>query len=487
VPVLLVLAFLFRDLILSIDLAQITVFVIGIASTPAAHALIFLIAAATLAVISLTTRRFGPTYGYAAVVIIAAPLALVAFHLLGTQRRLALLVVALLVTNLMPDAFFARLFATRRLRDGFMALGVGVAELFFFRRYLVWAFQARLGSRIAQANTVMAMLPAIILAAATVSICVGADPLTKVEQTLRMSSSTRILAYGDFNWIELDSTDQHLFVTGHGLPRLQRLDVANPEQGVLETSAETGGAQGFAYDPVAGELYVFNTDTHELLYFDATTLQEKRSIALPELSPGDPWIAVDPKTNTLTIASEADTETGTPFLVLNRSTGGVLDRRNLEAGNLLLRPDQSRLYLSFFRRSHRLLAYDLSTLSIAGEVTVPPHVDRMTDVASTNEILLASPAQSRIERYDAATLAPKGYIKSIFGVRVLAIDPLRHILFAGSLATGEVSTSDLATGRQLGRFYLGPWLRTIQVDPAHATAYISANGALYKLRYDQLR
>jgi hypothetical protein len=111
----------------------------------------------------------------------------------------------------------------------------------------------------------------------------------------------------------------------------------------------------------------------------------------------------------------------------------------------------------------------------------------MTDVASTNEILLASPAQSRIERYDAATLAPKGYIKSIFGVRVLAIDPLRHILFAGSLATGEVSTSDLATGRQLGRFYLGPWLRTIQVDPAHATAYISANGALYKLRYDQLR
>jgi DNA-binding beta-propeller fold protein YncE len=486
VPVLLVLVYLFKGLILSIDPAGITLFVIGIASTPFAHASIFLVGAAALAIAFLAARRLGPIYGYIASVIFTAILVLVAFYLLGTQRRMAILVVALVATNLMPDKVFDRLFATRRSRDGFMMFGVGVAELLVFRRYLAWAFQAGPGSHISQAGSLMAMTPAFVFAAVAASICVGADPLTGAEQAVRMPTTAQVLARGDFNGIELDSTGQYLFVTGHGVPRLRRLDIANPGHDVLETSVDTGGAQGFAYDPMARELYVFNTDTRQLLYFDAATLKEKRSIVLPDLSPGDPWIAFDPGTNTLTIASEADTEAGTPFLVLNRSTGAVLDRRNLEAGNLLLRSDESRLYLSFFRRDHRLLAYDLRKLSIAEDQTVPPRVDRMTYLPSTNEVLLASPEQSRILRYDGATLASQGYFESIFGVRVLAVDPVHHILFAGSLATGEVSATDLTTGRRMGRFYLGPWLRTIELDPTRATAYISANGALYELRYGQL-
>jgi DNA-binding beta-propeller fold protein YncE len=172
---------------------------------------------------------------------------------------------------------------------------------------------------------------------------------------------------------------------------------------------------------------------------------------------------------------------------VNRSTGKVVDRRQFEAGNLLLRPDTSRLYLSFFRRSHKLLAYDLRTLSVVDEVPVPQHVDRMAYVAKKNEILLASPAQSRIERFDATSLASKGNLKSIFGVRVLAIDRAHDMLFAGSFATGELSVTDLVTGRELGRFYLGPWLRTIQVDPARSIAYVSSNGAVYSLHYDKLQ
>ena len=314
-----------------------------------------------------------------------AALTIIAFHLLGTQRRLAGLVVAVLATNLMPDAVYERVLVTRRLRDGFMALSIGFAEFFFFRRYLAWAFQAMPGNWIVQTNTFGATVPAIVLAAATASMLVNTDTLTDVEQALRMPSSAQILAHGDFNGIELDVSGRYLFVTGHGVSRLRRLDVTKPAGDVLETSVETGGAQGFAYDPVAGELYVFNNNTNQLLYFDAATLQAKRSIAIPDLSPGDPWIAVDARTNTLTIASEADTRTGTPFFVLNRSTGEVLDRRDLEAGNLLLRPDKSRLYLSFYRRSHELVAYDLRTLSVAAEVTSPPRVDRMAYVASTNE------------------------------------------------------------------------------------------------------
>jgi hypothetical protein len=487
VPLLLGLLFLFRNSILAIDPERITLFVIELASTPAAHVLAFLAFFALFGIVCFAARRLGVSYGYVAAVVAIAAITMILFHLLGTQRRLMILVVVVAATNLMPDALYERLLVSRRLRDGFMNVAVGFSEFFFFRRYLVWTLGFVPVWQNARSSTLLAVIPGVAFSAATAALCIGASALTPLEQALRMSPAAHILAHGDTNWIELDASGQYLFVTGHGLPRLRRLDVAGSAGDAKEASVDTGGAQGFAYDPAAGEIYVYNTETHDLLYLDATTLQQKRSIALPELSSGDPWIAVDAKTNTLTIASEADSEAGTPFLVVNRSTGKVVDRRQFEAGNLLLRPDTSRLYLSFFRRSHKLLAYDLRTLSVVDEVPVPQHVDRMAYVAKKNEILLASPAQSRIERFDATSLASKGNLKSIFGVRVLAIDRAHDMLFAGSFATGELSVTDLVTGRELGRFYLGPWLRTIQVDAARSIAYVSSNGAVYSLHYDKLQ
>ena len=86
-------------------------------------------------------------------------------------------------------------------------------------------------------------------------------------------------------------------------------------------------------------------------------------------------------------------------------------------------------------------------------------------------------------RFDARTLALRGEIKSVFGVRVMAIDSQRDWLVSGSLVTGQIEVQELATGKVLQRIYLGPWLRSIVVDPQTATAYVSANGALYKVPY----
>jgi len=484
-PALLAVLFLLRDWIASavIDPTRVTLLVINVAGTPLARAAFFCAAAAVLAVVCLAAQRLGSVRGYWATLVVTTPLILATFHMTGTSGWLAVVVVAVLMTNLLPDQLYERVLRTPRLRDGAMATGIGIAELLFFRRYLAWA--ARPWT--VPGRGLAALLPAVVLAAGAASVFVSAGALAGIEQALRMPSNARVLARGSFNWIELDVSGQHLFVTGHGVPRLLRLDAVDPAHRALRSPVETGGAQAFAYDPAAGELYVFNTRTRQLLYLDATTLEQKRAIDLPDLSPGDPWIAVDSRTDTLTIVSEADDETGVPFLVLDRTTGKVRDRRTLDAGNLYLRPDTSRLYLSFFRRRGRLLAYDLQTLSIAADAAAPPRVDRMAFLDADNEILLASPAESRIERFDATTLAPKGHFDAIFGVRVMAIDTVRSILFCGSLVTGEVAAIDLASGRRLGRFYLGPWLRTIQVDPARATAYVSSNGALYELRYDHLR
>lgn len=478
-PMLLVVLFLCKDWILSslVDPARITLLVIGIAGTPLARVGVFGAAFLLLALIWLGARRLGPVRGYGVMIPAAAALALLAFRLTGTSLIFAVPAVILLATNLLPDAIHDRILARPGLRRGFMAAAVGVAEVFFVRRYLAWGFGLRAA----------AAWPALLLAAGAAALGIGGGALTPIEQALRMPSSARVLALGDFNWIELDQAGQHLFATGHGLPHLLRVAVGDRAEPSLASAVTTGGAQAFAYDAAAREIYVFNESTRTLLYLDANTLELKRSVPLPELSPGDPWIAVDPGTDTLAIVSEADDEVGTPFMVLDRTTAEIRDRRELDAGNLLLRPDTSRLYLSFFRRRGMLMAYDLRTRSVIAEMPAPPRVDRMAYLPASDEILLANPVASRIERFDAATLAPRGHIEAIFGVRVMALDERRGILFCASLATGEVAAIDLATGRRMGRFYLGPWLRTIQVDPARAIVYASSRGGLYELGYGHLR
>ena len=121
--------------------------------------------------------------------------------------------------------------------------------------------------------------------------------------------------------------------------------------------------------------------------------------------------------------------------------------------------------------------------------TVPTDspADRMAYWKGGNELLLASPLKSRVIRFDADTLESRGIINSIFGVRTLAIDPIRNLLFCGSLTSGTVPIYDLATGQRRISFYLGPWLRTIAIHPSSGTAYVSSNGALYKLSYGHLR
>lgn len=487
-PIFLGVLIFFKDRILDlVDPAIFTLFVINVAGTPLSRIVFFAATVAMLLFFCRAARPLGPVRAYMAVlsvVMIAIP---VAFHLTGTSIVLAVSVVALLATNLLPDSMYKRILSTARLRNGFMMAGVGIAEGLFFRQYLNWIAQPWSEKPILPESSFRSLIPSVLLAAGAASVFVSGAGLTRIEQALRMSDSAKILAVGDFNWIEFDMSRRHIYVTGHGVPKMLRLDVLDPVHGVLEAPEDTGSAQAFAYDPAANEIYVFNGRTNRLLYLNASTLAVQRSIAIPDLSPGDPWIAVDQATNTITVVSEADAETGVPFVVLDRATGKVLDRRDLDAGNVLLRADESRLYLSFFRRRGRLLAYDLRTLSIVGDVPAPSRVDRMAFLEPSNEVLLVSPAESRVERFDAATLASKGHISTIFGVRVVAVDASRGILFFGSLATGEVTVIDLETHRHLDRFYLGPWLRTILLDPARATAYVSSNGALYELRYDHVR
>jgi len=301
-----------------------TTFIISVAGTPLARAILFGAFACTLATMYVGLRLLSQRWCYWSTLATFAAMATLIFHSTETSPLLAIPGIVLLATNLMPDDLFDRLFRRPRLRTTFVAVAVGIAELFLFRHYAAWIVRLWTGRPFAFSNGLAIALPAILIPSALMSVLIESHYLARVEQALRMPSSARIVDRGDFNWVELDATKKHLFVADRRLGSILRYDVADFSRDPL-SSVHTAWAQSFAYDPTAARLYVYNHESRQLLVLDSNTLELKRSIPITDLSIGDTWIAPDRKTNTITIASEADTKDGVPFFVLDLSTGAQLD------------------------------------------------------------------------------------------------------------------------------------------------------------------
>jgi len=201
------------------------------------------------------------------------------------------------------------------------------------------------------------------------------------------------------------------------------------------------------------------------------------------VSPGDAWVAYEPFSDTLMLASEADDSKGTPLVVIARATGEIIDKRSEEAGNLLVNPNKPLVYMSFFRRFGGVLAYDTQSRKIVADTATDARMDRMAFDPVNNELLIASPAESRIVHFDPDTLEPKGHFNSIFGVRVIAIDAERDVMLVASLASGEVAMMGLSDRTIKKTWYVGPWLRSIAIAQDRGVAYISSKDGLYELRY----
>ncbi|MEQ9507123.1 MAG: hypothetical protein RLO80_12735 [Hyphomonas sp.] len=418
--------------------------------------------------------------GYVFLVGATAFLAAILFRLTDTTLSHAIIPIVIGATNFLPDE-------TLRRRTNWlgMSLAVGATEGLIVRRHLTWLGElANLKSAFQQTIKCLGWVFAVVLLSASIAVLVKGERLVPIEQALRMPKSADILMRADINGLVIDTDKRRLYATGHGLDRIHQFDLDNLDARPRVSTVASGGAQGIFLDTIHSELIVFNGQHKELLFIDADTLKLNRKVAVPQLSSGDPWVTFDPVSETIALVSEADLDDGTAFLLLDHVSGKVIDTRDLDAGNLLKHPEKPWLYLSFFRRNPEILIYDLAAREIVGRAAAPARIDRMVLIESTNELLVTSPVNSEILRLDADTLAAKGALKGPFGVRTLAFDPDREILFAGSFVTGQIITIDLRTSRTTGTVYLGPWLRTIVVDAEKGTAYLSSNGALYGWKYD---
>jgi hypothetical protein len=463
---------------------RVTLFVINLVSIPASRVLCFVAITAILLATAAVLRRASSAVARSTVFIVGA--IVITTVLLASSRSLIFVLppLLLLATNLIPDQAIRGATPDSRGRSLLMIVAVGLAELFFFWRYIDW-LKSRAGSRGASSRCgLVSMLPGIVLAASATAVLFNNYEAVPLEQAIRMSPGTRILVRNtDFNWIQLDRSGRYLFATGHGLNHVLRYDTENWNSTPVVSAVTDGYSQGFIYAPENGELYLFDAQGQRMLYLDATTLRINRSFPLKDVAPGDAWLSYDAKTDAISVSSEADEQTGYAFIVLGRASGKVIDRNNDDAGSLLLNPNKSIEYLNYFRRRSGIEIYDLSRHKVTLKTPFVGHTDRMAVWQEKDALLVTEPMESRIAVLDAYTLSPKGSFSAMFGVRAIAIDEKAGLLLCGSLATGQLEVIRLADGHINAKYYLGPWLRTIELAPDRGVAYVSSNGELFEVKY----
>lgn len=485
-PLIVVLLYGFRATVSALhifDGAELVVRVIDLLSVPVSRAILFFAVALVLGGLFILATRLRPVPRYGVQLSATIVVAVLVFALTETSLKYVVIPVLLAATNLLPDEMLQRWATNTR-----MAIAIGITEVLTIRRHVIWLAElSGLSEKALHSARIVGWVLTVVLLSASMVLLAKGDRLILLEQSIRLPATASVLMRDNINGLALNAETRRLYITGHGIEFIQSLNVDDLAAAPDVSPVSTGSAQGLYHDVGNNQLIVYNDKLKQLVFLDADTLGLKRTIDVPQLASGDPWIVHDPISDTIALVSEADIDDGVAFVLLDQKSGDVLDMRELDAGNLVKHPEKPWLYLSFFRRNPEILIYDMATREIVSRTDAPSRVDRILWVPSLNELLITSPITSEVVRLDADTLATKGTLKAPFGVRTLAHDPQRELLFAGSFVTGQITIIDLATSRPIGTVYLGPWLRSIELDALSGTAFVSSNGALYRWSYDEAR
>lgn len=361
-------------------------------------------------------------------------------------------------------------------------LAVGLSELLLLKPLLLWLFRLPQTSKVLKTFEVFG---SYIFVPGLAALLLDPYSLSDLHRTLFPDPAVQLAARENYSWTELDLERRVLFASGYGTNYLHAYGLAKLDQPHHVSPVENGYAQGFAYNPAAQEIYLYNVLTHDLLTLDSTSLELKKSVSAPPLSPGDVWVAWDPFSDSLVIASEADEQVGVPTIIVDRPTGQLRAELQLDPGNIALHPTKPWLYMSFLRRVNELVVYDLAQQRIIKRASVPERLDRLIFAPGEQgiELFASAPLDSTVLRFDAETLERKESLDTLFGGRAIAVDSSRHWLLCGSLVTHQLEVIDLNTQQRVAAYYLGPWLRTIVLDSQAGVAYVSSHGGLFAVQY----
>lgn len=343
-------------------------------------------------------------------------------------------------------------------------------------------------SRLGAAAWLLSVIGAPLLAA----VLLHGWSLQGLAHKLHQDESVQQFADIDLNALALDAENGLLYAAGHGTDSLLAYDVKDLARAPRSSPVKTNNAQSFYYNPASRELYLFNENDRALLFLEAGTLSQIKSISSLDITAGDVRLVYDRLNDGIILVSEGTywgspaEEKGYPIAVVARKTGELLyTLKDCDGlcipGLIYMHPDKPRLYMAFPKK---VIAYNLDTRKVVSASAVNNQwVDGMEITPDGKELLVGVPLHSEVLRFDAESLELRGSIPTVFGVRTLAVDAERNLLLTASLATNMLDVIDLKTHRRAAEYYIAPWLHDICVDTKAGFAYVSSTEGLFRVRY----
>jgi hypothetical protein len=399
----------------------------------------------------------------------------------------SLFITIILAMNTVPYDWLAKRLTDNKFLSSFFIAGIGITEALVPQSYFFWLSEKIQNKPIAAFPQKWSWLAGILIAPLFwVFLFTPADNqrILTLGEKLHANPAVEKFAEGNFNWVELNPARRELYAVGLGQNFMLAFDVDNLNIPPRKSKTDIGKVQSFGFNPELQELYVYKNISHELLYLDTVELKSFRSVSVPEIAGGDVWINWERQTDVITIASEADFETGVPFVMFDRPSGELTATipMPLVPTNVAFHTEKPILYFNSFRDTY-LVAWDLAEKKVIQQTETSPRTDRLAYSPNSSEVFVASPLEGVILRYDAETLEFKGKIKTSLGDRTLTIDPQRNLMLVGNFINNRVQVIDLNTYQVIDSFYLGPWIRTIALDVENGAAYVSTIRNLFKVTY----
>ncbi len=339
---------------------------------------------------------------------------------------------------------------------------------------------------------VMGWLLSVILLPSLAAVLLHGWSLQGLAHRLHRDESVQQVAAIDLNALALDVENGLLYAVGHGTDHLLAYDLNDLSRAPRTSLVTTDKAQSFYYNPVNQELYLFKENDRALLFIEAGTLSQNKSITGLDMTEGDVRLAYDRLNDGIILVSEgmywgAPTESkGYPVAIVARKTGQLVYTLR-DCGELCIpglihtHPARPLLYMAFPKT---VRAYDLDTRRVVGKSAVKGRwLDGMAVTPDGKELLVGAPLHSEVLRFDAESLELNGSIATVFGVRTLAVDSERNLLLTASLATNMLDVIDLKTYRRVGQYYVAPWLHDISLDTKAGFAYVSSTEGLFRVQY----
>ncbi|MEW5737015.1 MAG: hypothetical protein AB1921_19375 [Thermodesulfobacteriota bacterium] len=290
-----------------------------------------------------------------------------------------------------------------------------------------------------------------------------------------------VLPLGQLYGVFYDSGANQLYVTSKCPRPIVRLDADHPGEKPKCIFTPATEIEDLCLERDTGKIFLMERSDRCLLVVDGRSgsLLEKRCYA--NSFTGSTKLCLLPERN---------------MLIATWENGGlqVIDSRTLEEiisadtpPNMILVADREKGFFFGTLRTAEgrlLVSLDPDSMKMNVMAQVPDFPEHPALSTRFGEIYLVDPPGGKILAFPARTFGKARALRSEPGVRALALDEGNGLLLAASTVTGNLSVLDIASGKTLARYHVGPYCRDIAVVPGKRTAYVTlAFGGLFKVSY----